>query len=621
MDVDVFRPWSFLMKKLMFLTLLLISLLAFAGCDLTPASTTVRDPRMDSIEAEFGRLEAVLPTSVIADFTLPAVTDPVLTVAYAVDGVAIGTVLLYGAPELDRTVVLAVTLTYGDLAVTRDYEVLLVRDPVSYERYLTELGFSEIEGLIGGMIPDEIVSDVTMPQIDYDDATVSYESDVSRIYHGRFVFTFPQIDTAVTISARVHYKGEYRTYEFTTVMQGFGALPRIPVLYITTDGNQPIDSKDVYVDAVATLLTYDENNVASTVFSRRPLQIRGRGNSTWWMPKKPYRIKFDEKTAMFTDYEAKDWVLLANFADQTLIRNYLAYKLAASIGMPYTPSATFVDVYVNNEYMGNYTLTDQIEVSSSRVDIEEGSSDVDTGYLIEFDYKIYEDWTAVEDVDYFLAHGYPYTIKSPQPDEAYFNAAQVAYIKDYVDAIYETLANRRDYSGLIDEASFIDWFIVQEVFKNVDSGYSSVFMYKDKGGVLKMGPVWDFDLSSSNPGHLDYVNRMPPGWYTSLEYKNLWFYYLMKYDTFRSHLQTRWNEVYDDVADMLASVYPVSDSIARSRYNNFKRWDVIGTNAEWYTSPEVYQADTYEEQLEVLYDWLEERIAWMDAAINDPDFA
>jgi len=605
---------------MIFLILLLSA--AFVGCDLfsTVATTAPEDPRTEVILAEFDLIEESIPSAIIADVTLPAATNPALTVSYAVDGTAIGTTLAYDSPELDKFVTLEVTLTYGDLAISREYEVFVVRDLAAYERYMTNLGLDEIEDLIEAGIPDAIECDLALPVISYDTATVSYATEVSRIYRGRFIFTFPQHDTPITITATIRYKGVTRAVEYVTVMKGFEVLERIPELRIWTDGSQEIVSKDDYVDAVATLTTYDEANVGTNVFTRRGLQIRGRGNSTWWMPKKPYRIKFDDKTAMFTDYEAKDWVLLANFTDQTLIRNYLAYKLAATIGMPYTPSATFVDVFINDEYVGNYTLSDQIEVSPVRVDVEEGSSAVDTGYLIEFDYKVYEDWSAVEGVDYFHAHGYPYSIKSPQPDSVNFNTAQVAYIKDYVDSIYEALSNRRSYTELIDEASFIDWFLVQEVFKNVDSGYSSVYMYKAKGGVLKMGPVWDFDLSSSNPGHLDYENRMPPGWYTSLQYKNIWFYYLMKYDTFRLHLQARWNEIYVEVTEMLASVYPVADSIARSRYLNFIRWDVMGKNWEWYTSPEVYEADTYEEQLEVLYDWLDERIAWMNTTINDPDF-
>ena len=180
------------------------------------------------------------------------------------------------------------------------------------------------------------------------------------------------------------------------------------------------------------------------------------------------------------------------------------------------------------------------------------------------------------------------------------------------------LKNQRDYSNLIDEESFIDWFIVEELFKNVDSGFSSVYLAKDKGGKLEMGPVWDFDLSTINPGHLSDDLRGPEGWYTSRSDKNTWYYYLMQYPTFREHLKERWNEIYNNqVQELIQSVYPTADSITKSRYLNFQVWNIIGINYEWYTSTEVYNAKTYEAQVKLLYDFLYDRSIWMNEAIND----
>ena len=632
---------GYAMKKVFVLITLSLFLFALAGCDFLPTfstsattttgtdtepetttGTTLFDPRPAAIEAEFARIEPLIPAAIVADRALPAPTDPAITVEYSIDGSPIGMTLVYQAPPIDTELTLSVALTYGDLVVVRTYAVIQIRDLNAYQNYLRELGFAEIEALIDAGLPDEAKSDFTMPVISYNNAEISYTVPISRIYHGRFIFTFPTVDTPLVITSRVIYMGQTRYFDHELTLKGFSSLSRIPELHILTNGNQEVTTKDYYIGGVATLVTYDENNVAHTVFSNRTLEIRLRGNSTLWMPKRPYKIKFTNKTALLTTYEAKDWVLLANFADQTLIRNKLAFDLAATMGMPYTPSANFVDVYMNNQYIGNYMVTDQIEVSSVRVDIEENSSAADTGYLLEWDQRQFDPWQAdgEEGVAWFNIYGIAFVIKSPQTDGFYYNQNQFNYIYDYILSVHMALKNRQNYTGLIDEASFIDWFIVEEVFKNVDSGYSSNFYYKDKGGLLKMGPVWDFDLSSTNPGHLDYENRMPPGWYTSQQYKNVWFYYLMKYDGFRQHLKERWNEVYEDVVAMKESVYPESDAIAHSRYRNFQTWDIIGKNYEWYTSTEVYEAKTYEAQLALLYDWLEARIAWMDEAINDPDF-
>jgi hypothetical protein len=288
--------------------------------------------------------------------------------------------------------------------------------------------------------------------------------------------------------------------------------------------------------------------------------------------------------------------------------------------MEFTPSSAFVDVYINDEYLGNYTLTDQIEVTNDRVDIEEKSTDLDTGYLIEFDKRML-DPALVEGIqgwDFFNLYGVPYVIKSPKTDEEYFSQEQYYFIEDYFHSTINVLMNGYDYSEYIDEDSFIDWFIINELFQNVDSGYSSVYFYKDKGGLLKMGPIWDFDLSSGNPGHLSDDLRKPEGWYTSLPYKNIWFTYLMNYDSFKENLKDRWNELYAfQVQDLLDSIYPVAASITRSRYMNFQKWDIIGSWEDWYTATEVLAADTYQKQLEFLYYFLSTRSEWLNEAINE----
>jgi len=335
------------------------------------------------------------------------------------------------------------------------------------------------------------------------------------------------------------------------------------------------------------------------------------------MPKKAYKIKFDEAQYMLSDYAEKEWVLLANFADQTLLRNALAYQMGQDLAMDFAPMVRFVDVYINGVYQGNYLLTDQVEVSSNRVDVEEKSTDIDTGYLIEYDMRIYDEGLDTTEENYFLVGGVPFVIKSPDIEDDHYSHDQYVFIRNYVQEVYDTLVAKEDYSDLIDEASFIDWFIVSEIFKNVDSGYSSVYFHKEKGGLLKMGPLWDFDLSSGNYGHLQEDLRGPEGWYTPRIDKNVFFYHLMQYESFRTNLKARWNEVFQDVViKMIESIYPMSDMITKSRYYNFMTWDIIGTYEDWFISPEILALDTYHKQLEFLRDFLIDRVNWLNTEIN-----
>ena len=259
-----------------------------------------------------------------------------------------------------------------------------------------------------------------------------------------------------------------------------------------------------------------------------------------------------------------------------------------------------------------------MEVNTGRVEVEKDSKEVDTGYLIELDQRLYETPEGTKGWDWFEVKNmngkFAYMIKYPKTDEDYFNINQHNYIKTYMESVYTAVSNKSGYEELIDVDSFVDYFIVQDLFKNVDSGFSSVYYHKDKGGKLIAGPVWDFDLSSTNPGHLDDYNRSPEGWYTSRIEKNRIYYYLMQDDNFRAKLKARWLEIRDvEVQNMMDLIDPTVDYIRYSAYKNFQVWNVLGQERwEWYKSPEVYEADTYEQQIELLRDWLNRRIEWLD---------
>jgi len=220
--------------------------------------------------------------------------------------------------------------------------------------------------------------------------------------------------------------------------------------------------------------------------------------------------------------------------------------------------------------------------------------------------------------NFFLIDGIPFVIKSPDIKDDHYSHDHYLYIEDYMRQVFDTLIDMEDYHHLIDQDSFIDWFIVNELFKNVDSGYSSVFYYKDIDGLLKMGPVWDFDLSSGNYGHLQEDLRGPEGWYTSRQDKNILFFYLLQYDGFRQALKERWNDVYEDVIlKTIDSVYLLADSMVKSRYDNFNLWDIIGLYQDWFIAPEILERDTYFDQVEFLRDFLMARAEWLNDAIND----
>ncbi|QMS84450.1 CotH kinase family protein [Candidatus Xianfuyuplasma coldseepsis] len=562
-------------------------------------------------EEEFNRIRELLPQQYSTNLSLPESSREDVFVVYSIDGVMVeDNRLLYTNPDVDTTIELTLSITHANQV--RQYTIDIIE--VSEANRDLNVVFDIIFDTIDAKIPSRVTANLAVPQVYSVDADIDYLIDCTDIVRNRIVYTFPDQNETCSLTAIVTYDGVTRMQVFTVTMSGISSLPQIPTVYITTENNDDIWSKDIYTKATMSVDyhgMYDGDAITNA-----GIQIRLRGNSTMFMPKRPYKIKFDEKTAFFADYKEYDWTLLSNHADQSLVRNASAFWMADQLGMAFVPNYTFVDVYINDEYQGNYLVSDHVEVTNDRVDIEEHSANIDTGYLIEYDYKIFDYPEGT--YNSFLVDNIPFSLKSPDWDEDVYSNAQKTYIDNYMTNLLDTLQNQEDYSDLIDEASFIDWFIVNEIFKNVDVGYSSVYYYKDAGEKLKMGPVWDFDLSSGVPGYLH--ERGPTGWYTPNWNKNRFFHYLMQYPEFQSALKERWNEVKDTAIDgVLDQIFVFADHMTYSRHKNFLLYSVIGNEDEWWTAPEILAIDTYDGQLWFLYDYLETRIAWLDTEINNFD--
>ncbi len=216
----------------------------------------------------------------------------------------------------------------------------------------------------------------------------------------------------------------------------------LPVLKITTDNGAPIVSRDTYLPGQMTL----ESNVAGVAPLTGGLEIRGRGNSTWdLMPKKPYRLKLTDKQPLLGMPSSRDWVLLANYSDKTLLRNSIAMQLGASLGMPWTPRSAFVEVWVNNRYDGVYQLTENIKVAKDRVNIDELDEDdvapdtISGGYLLEVDFR-QDGYTIFSSIDHL-----PIVFQDPEEPVQ----AQEDYLKGYIDE-FESRALLRRFRRSVD---------------------------------------------------------------------------------------------------------------------------------------------------------------------------
>jgi hypothetical protein len=329
------------------------------------------------------------------------------------------------------------------------------------------------------------------------------------------------------------------------------------------------------------------------------------------MAKKPYKLKLDTKTSLLGMPADKDWVLLANYADKTMLRTRVAFELGNRASLAWSPRMRFVEVFINDEYLGTYQLGEGIKVDNDRVNIPEieedeiSGTELTGGYLLEIDARL------DGDVVFVTNHGIPIVIDTPEapPPE------QFAYIQDYIqqteDALYsDDFADpETGYAAYMDVDSFVDWYLINELMKNNDAQFStSCWMYKQRDGKLFMGPLWDFDISAGNINFNG--NDDPTGWWVR---RALWIERLLEDPGFQARLQARWNELkadqFDTILDYIDESVPL---LEQAQANNFQRWPIL----DQWVWPNAVVTGSYEGEVQYLKDWLRARIDWMDAQFN-----
>lgn len=372
----------------------------------------------------------------------------------------------------------------------------------------------------------------------------------------------------------------------------------LPVLSIDTQNGEEIVSKNDYIYCNVST----NNTVNDYIIDGEGAKIRGRGNTSWEaQDKKPYKLKFNYKVDLFGNGNARDWVLVPNNTDLSLSRNYLAQSVASLFeNISYTSNVQFVDLYLNGEYRGVYLICEQIEFATQRIEVDETDS-IDTSYLVEIDGRA--------DGYYFVLNGKNYVIKEPSTDEESFTPEHEEFIKNYLTLCLNTLGEG-DYSSaceLIDVRSFAEAYIVYELFNCVDVGYASFYMYKDAGGKLFCGPVWDFDRSLGIVGNSKGAKPYDTLW---AKQENPWFNLLLEFDEFEALVSEILNDKEDEIRAKLDSCYTYLYDNRDSFERNFKKWNILGTFV-WPNDDEICDLETWELQVEYTRTYLNSSLDYM----------
>ncbi len=408
-------------------------------------------------------------------------------------------------------------------------------------------------------------------------------------------------------------KREGEEFSENTEITAIFALPasELPLLSFKMENGNEVQSKTEYTSVTLSVSNTDEEYCFEDVSA----DIRGRGNATWKMAKKSYRLKLGKKMNLLGQGrgEAKDWILLANHCDQTLLRNYLAFYTANQLdGFEYASSGRFVEVVINGDYKGVYLLCEQVEVQESRVNIEVDPNKLDTGYLIELDQYADDDEGAQEGVTYFTAGGQMYTVKSDATGE------QMNFIKEHISKVDSAIrkGKKAEVEALIDLDSFVDMYLLQEFMLNIDVGWSSFFMYKKPdGGKLYCGPVWDLDLAAGNDRRLFAGGHegiyVADGAGLGMTQESQWFIALMKQNWFKAMVLERWEETKHIFEGLSEHAEKTANSMKNAIDRNFTKWNIFGQRIN-QEPDSVVVLKNYRLHSKHLYKWLSDRYTWLD---------
>ena len=424
---------------------------------------------------------------------------------------------------------------------------------------------------------------------------------------------------------------------FPILILGQEFQSNLPIIVINTNGNNIVDNPRItsdmgviFNDSGINTLTDNYNNYNGKI----SIEFRGSSSQDVF-PKKSYSIETqthdgeNNNVSLLGLPKENDWILYGAYSYKTLLRNNLTYELARQMGN-YATKSQYCELFVNSNYEGVYLLTEKVKRDKNRVDISEFTNNdpLSGGYIIKID-KLTEspqdaswcsNFTTFNDAAVCFQYHYP------KPND--ITLEQKIYIENYMNEINSLIKNLSsnqidlDEIEKIDFSSFIDYLIISELSKDVDAYRISVFLHKDSeinNGKIKMGPVWDYNLSFGNVDFCQSSNIS--GWVLEQETScrtsipGFW-YNLLKNDSFRDKLINRWSELRGNTLTF-ENIFHHIDSIGNylnvAQTRNFERWDILG---QWVW-PNYQLGLTYQDELDFLKSWIYHRIKWIDQNINE----
>lgn len=450
---------------------------------------------------------------------------------------------------------------------------------------------------------DKTNPEMLVPEFDMEGVSVMVNGQ--EVESGKTAVSFAD-DFTVSVVAEdgsaVEYKVTFNCPQINT---------ELPVLHMKPD--YLINSKDNYVQTYIEL--YDKTPESTgegwwDSAEKGKIEMRGRGNSTWGLPKKPFRMKFTEKFSPIGLNHAKEksWVILAQDMDKSLLRTHLAFEYSRILFNPsenyhhekavlFTPCSKFINVYLtgqyydsstgrtrtmDGEYLGVYQMSDQVQRADGRIAVDKlKASDgadpekITGGYVLEAD---------LHEGNHYTNKGIKFTYKYPEDDD--YDQAQYNYISNYLNEAEAALygSNYKDpengWRKYFDEKTLADFIIIKEFVGDLD-GYTSTYIYKRRGcEKIFFGPIWDCDKGWNNDKRVPHYEYQPlqslmiyAGFWMPPYVSNDWFQRLWTDETFRAFVAKRWADKKEELKAVTDKVLTeVPENMAKAIEANFDVW-------------------------------------------------
>ncbi len=431
-------------------------------------------------------------------------------------------------------------------------------------------------------------------------------------------------------------------------------VSNLPILVINTKGATIVDEPKI----PAKFSLYDRGKGFLNQLTDKPtlnfwagIEFRGSTSQAdfYFIPgliKKPYGFEiWTDSVAMKSQNIAlvqmpaeSDWVLNASYNDRSFLRDVLAQKLAGDFGLQKS-NTRYVEVILNDAYQGIYILMEKIKQGGNRLDIadllpvDNAGDELTGGYLLKIDKTSgspSRNWTS----SYISGGGTGKVLfQIEYPKIELITTQQFNYIKNYVNTFEKSLQEESGlkpnaaYRSMMDMPSFVNYFLLNELTRNVDGFRLSTYFYKDKdskGGKLTMGPTWDYNLSFGNADYYD--GYLPQGWaYNKLEMSEqgkadyvqtpFWWGKLMRDSVFVNSLKSRWTSLRKTTITT-QNIFKFMDSttvvLKEPMQRNFGRFPLYGKKV-W---PNYYVGNNANDELYWMQNWISARIAWLDGTIK-----